>query len=410
MSRATQPETMRLTIRDVAFGGEGVARAPDGMIVFVPFTAVGDEIEADIMHRYKNYARAKLSRLLAPSPDRSAPLCPYFGRCGGCQYQHIKYAVQLQLKARQLQGCLKRIAGLDIPEPSIEGSPRHYGYRNKIVLERVARPNGTVEYGFCEIDNRTFFPLRACPIARPALNAELRRLRDRQIIPLSGDEEAPPKLLLRSSATGETYSSFPARVQREKTFLHESLFGKDVSVPLQSFWQVNSEILERLAAEMKQWVSCLKPAFVIDAYAGIGVFSFASATEVPEGYVIERNAAALEVARRNHRGWGAGERRYVSAFAEAALPNILKQSAMQSRSNNLVILDPPRNGCRTPVTRALVRYPARAIIYVSCNPSTLARDVKILCARGPYHLKRLTVFDMFPQTAHFETAALLTTD
>lgn len=187
--------------------------------------------------------------------------------------------------------------------------------------------------------------------------------------------------------------------------MREALLGREVRVPFASFWQVNPSVSDRLVRTAVEWLAH-GPGILVDAYAGVGVFSLACGEQVAEAVLIERDALAVRAARLNHERWGLAGREFVRGSTERVLPRVL--SRLGGRLDAAaVVLDPPRTGCHEAVTGALVRNRPKQVLYVSCNPATLARDIKRLCGEGVYQVARLAWFDMFAQTAHFETLALL---
>ena len=402
---------LTVTFTDLAFGGEGVARTPDG-IIFVPLTAIGDEAVVEVIEVRKNYARGKLVELVTPGPGRTEPVCPHFGVCGGCQYQHLDYATEFTAKQKQLLDLLTRIGRFEtLPplEPACAAeSP--YGYRNKLRFEaRPARAeNGRkyVEYGYLQNDNKTFLKVTHCPLGRPELGKLLHKAVGSQWDQHNArrrDNQAPAPLTLRIDSRGneEFYFGFaPGRI----SWLNERLNDIEYKVPAEAFWQINPPIAEQLVATINDWTCKLPITSLLDAYAGVGTFSCALTNPtLVERLVIESFRQATEAAQYNllQRGYAC---QIVAETTEKALPRLLPKYPSAS---TLVILDPPRTGCQEKVVKALRASHPAYIAYISCNPATLARDLKALCENATYRLVRLAIFDMFPRTAHFETATLL---
>ncbi|MBO4620438.1 MAG: class I SAM-dependent RNA methyltransferase [Victivallales bacterium] len=402
---------LTVTITDLAFGGEGVARTPDG-VLFVPLTAIGDEAVVEITEVRKNYARGKLVELVVPGPGRTEPVCPHFGVCGGCQYQHLEYTTEFTAKQKQLLDLLTRIGRFENLPPlePVCAAETPYGYRNKLRLEaRPARAeNGRkyVEYGYLQNDNKTFLKVTNCPLGRPELGKLLHKAVGSQWDQHNArrrDNQAPAPLTLRIDSRGneEFYFGFaPGRI----SWLNERLNDLEYKVPAEAFWQINPPIAEQLVATIDDWTRELPITSLVDAYAGVGTFSCAlSNPKLVERLVIESFRQATEAAQYNllQRGYAC---QIVAETTEKALPRLLPKYPANA---TLVILDPPRTGCQEKVLKALRTSHPAYIAYISCNPSTLARDLKVLCEDGAYRLARLAIFDMFPRTAHFETASLL---
>jgi tRNA/tmRNA/rRNA uracil-C5-methylase (TrmA/RlmC/RlmD family) len=411
-SQEIESQTMQIEITDLAYGGNGVGHSSDGRVVFVPFTAPGDVVDVEITREHERYLEGRVTEIVTPSADRCEPRCPHFGRCGGCQYQHLNYAAQLDAKKRQLAQSLKHLAGLrELPEINpVAGSLRHYGYRNKLTLESLPESDPQQpEFGFCELDNQTFFPLDECPLA----SAELNRLiglahkhpKARKVVKV----KKRPRLVLRQPAEGKPRFYF-GKPSHQEPWFHEELCGRPVSVPPGSFWQVNPNVAETLMSTISAWLDQAPGQRFIDAYAGVGAFSLVAGERFAQHVLIERDRSAVKAAETNHRDWGIANPTCICDSTERALPKLLAGSLEQERLGTTLLLDPPRSGCDKRVIQALVDHPVCNLIYVSCNPATLARDLGKLCGEEPgqYAIQRLALFDMFPQTAHFESAVALT--
>lgn len=402
---------LTVTIEDLAFGGEGVARTAEG-VVFVPYTAVGDQALVEITMVRKNFAKGKLLQVITPGPGRTEPLCPHFGICGGCQYQHLDYATEFAAKQKQLVDILQRI-GRFRELPSIEPAccaAEPYGYRNKLRFEaqpaRAENGRKYVDYGYLQNDNKSFLKVTHCPLGRPELGKLLHKAIDSQWNQHNAhrkDSQAPAALTLRIDSSGdeEFYFGFaPGRI----SWLNERLNDIAYKVPAEAFWQINPPIAERLVKTVDQWTCDLPLTSLVDAYSGVGTFSCAITNpHLVERLLIESFRQATEAAQYNlqQRGYAC---QIVTETTERALPRMLPK---YPAGTTLVILDPPRTGCQEKVLKALRNVHPAYLAYISCNPSTLARDLKALCEDGTYRLGRLALFDMFPRTSHFETATLL---
>lgn len=361
-----------LLIHDVGFGGEGIARISD-FVVFVPFVLVGEEVEVEITEVKKRFARSRLIRIIKASPHRTTPLCPYFGDCGGCQYQHIAYPLQLEMKRKQVADLLERIGGLpkDVVAP-VAPCPTPYGYRNRIMIRsQWDKFKQGLNIGFIRADNRLVADVAECKIAEPALNEEIARVR----------AHPPPKggikVVLRVAPKGW-------------------------EVPRDSFFQNNFFLLPELVKAVRDCLHASGARFLVDAYCGVGFFSIELAGLVERFVGIELDALAIKAARKNAESRKAHNGEFISARAEEALPAVLS-NLMPAETT--VLLDPPRTGCPLPSLEMLRQTRVRQIIYVSCHPATLARDLNILCAGNVFEVKHVVPLDMFPQTQHVECVA-----
>jgi tRNA/tmRNA/rRNA uracil-C5-methylase (TrmA/RlmC/RlmD family) len=376
-------QRVELDITDIAFGGDGIGRI-DGFVVFVPFVIEGERVEAEIVEMKRRYALADLVRVITPSPRRVEPVCPYYGQCAGCQYQHIDYAHQLELKRKQVRDILQRIGG--IPDPPVEpvvASPRHYGYRNKIVVHGPGPP------GFWTARGRSIIPIQQCPIARAELSQKLKE-------PLAVDKH----LTIRCDSAG-IVRTFTEPAPDE--LIEEIVLGNTLRVPLGSFFQVNREVIELALQHVRQVFADSGCHALVDAYCGVGLFALFLGDLAGHVYGIEEDRRAIAAANENARQLGLTGCDFYPGKTERLLSYTLRQCKLD---RTCLILDPPRSGCARPVLKTLRTQKPRKIIYVSCAPVMLARDVKELLAAG-YVLETVTPFDMFPQTQHCEAVAEL---
>ena len=363
---------LTVTIQDIAFGGEGVARV-DEFVIFVPFVVVGEEVEVEIIEVKKKFARARLLEIRKPAPERVAPACRYFGECGGCQYQHIDYPAQLRLKHKQIADLFQRIGGL--PETVIEPvvpCRQPYGYRNRIMIRsQWDKFKQGLNIGFIRHDNRLVVDIEECKVAEPGLNEQIQFVR----------ADPPPKgglkVVLRLAPEGW-------------------------EVPRDSFFQNNYFLLPKLVEAVRERVRESGARHLVDAYCGVGFFAIELADLVESFAGIEIDRLAIQAARANaaHRGRSNGE--FVSGDVAAALPELLSRF---SPASTAIILDPPRAGCSMAILESLRRTRPRQIIYVSCHPATLERDLNVLLREKVYELLKVVPLDMFPQTQHIECVA-----
>jgi len=363
---------LTLAITDLAFGGEGVGRAGD-FVVFVPFVVVGEQVEAEVTEVKKSFARAKLLRVLHASPHRVVPKCRYFGECGGCQYQHIDYPLQLEIKHKQVADLFERIGGFtrDVVRP-VTPCPQPYGYRNRLMVRsQWNKPEQKLNIGFLRHDNRLVVDLEECLIAEPALNEQIKHVR----------AHPPPKgglkVVVRIAPDGW-------------------------EVPPDSFFQNNFFLLPKLVEVVRD---CLRDGGcrnLVDAYCGVGFFGIELADAVERFLGVELDHQAIKAAKRNAASRRIANGEFVEGRAEELLANILERFEAASTT---VLIDPPRTGCPPVGLQSLRQNRPAQIIYVSCHPATLARDLSALCAEGVYELKSVTPLDMFPQTQHVECVA-----
>ncbi len=365
-------DKLTLTVSDIAFGGEGVARHND-FVYFVPWVAVGEVAEAEVTEVKKQFARTKLLRVAQPSPDRVLPLCRYFGECGGCQYQHLAYPKQLQLKQKQVRDLFQRIGGLDpaVVAPVVP-CPAPYGYRNRIMIRsQWDKFKQGLNLGFIRAADRLVEDIERCEIAEPALNDQIKEVR----------AHPPPKgglkVVLRIAPEGW-------------------------EVPPDSFFQNNLFLLPKLVEVVRQCLRQSRARHLADIYCGVGFFSLETADLVESFTGVEYDQLAIKAARRNAAARNRTNGEFVAGTAEALLPQILARFRPGATS---VLLDPPRKGCRPEMLDLLRQVRPRQIIYVSCQPATMARDLNVLSAGDVFRVAQVVPLDMFPQTAHVECVA-----
>lgn len=365
-------DTVTLRITDIAFGGEGVART-DEFVVFIPFTCVGDLVEATITEMHKRFARAQLQKVVESSADRVTAPCVYFGDCGGCQYQHLAYGAQLRAKHKQIRDLFQRVGNLppDIVAPVIP-CPKPYGYRNRIMIRsQWDKFKQGLSIGFIRHDNRLVVDIQECLISEPGLNEQIAHVR----------AHPPPKgglkVVLRILPPGW-------------------------EVPPDSFFQNNFALLPGMVRVVRDCLKAASTSHLLDLYCGVGFFSLELAGVVERFTGIELDRLAIQAARRNAANRGATNGEFIAGATEDMLPKVLDRF---SPAKTTVLVDPPRKGCHPSMIELLRAHPPRQLIYVSCHPATMARDLNALCSDNVFTVSGVTPLDMFPQTAHVECVA-----
>ena len=422
-------ETTEVLVESMAFKGYGVARV-EGRVVFIPYCVTGDEARIEIVAEKKNYSLGRLEAVLHPSPWRTDPRCPYFGRCGGCQWQHIEGPEQTAIKRNILQDILQRVGGMkEIPSVSILPSPQSYGYRARVQLKVVGEALGYYQAG-----SHRIVDIDHCPISHPLINQILPILREERsaLSPLKeieirvSPEEGRGVLVLRSFSFQQRMKDVAGELLRGHPILKGiSISGKDrfhslgdpllaFSVSLarkeekrrlklraspESFFQVNPEQNQALVQTVLQFGEVREEERVLDLYAGIGNFSLPLGSEAREVVGVEENKSAVEDARSNAKENQIDRCEFLPGRTEEVLRDWRKEKP------DLVILDPPRAGGKRIIDLIIGLNPKR-IVYVSCDPATLSRDLRLFAEEG-YSLQKLSLIDMFPQTYHMEVVALL---
>ena len=357
---------IELTIEDIAFGGKGVGRE-HGKAVFVPYTIDGEMVSAEIVREKKQFAEADLVEVNKSSTNRVAPQCPYFGRCGGCAYQHIDYQHQLAIKWRQVRDALRRIGKLkEIPMRPIVPSPKQYAYRNRITVHAL---DGLI--GFFRRDSHRLIDIERCPISRDEVNTALAEL-------------------------------------REQKHVRDGHYTLRAATDLRVFSQVNDDIAEALRSMIVDLVPS-NQRLLIDAYCGAGFFVKALLDKFERVIGIDWDRFAIAAAKENatdKETYVAGDVEEVEGAVSAAFASGEDQPLAFARSApTTMIVDPPATGLTEGMRTTIINLAPDTLIYVSCNPPTLARDLKELQHR--FAINSITPLDMFPQTAEIEILAHL---
>ena len=393
------------------YGGEVMGRLPDGRAVFIPYALPGERVSVRLVEEKRSYARAELVEVLQASPQRTSARCAHFGECGGCHYQHLPYAVQLQVKADVLREQLERIGGLSgvQVEPAV-ASPLPFNYRNHIQFHLSAEG----KLGYQAARSERVIPIREChlpeaPIAAlwPQLDIEPLPGLERVGVRLGADDEL--QVIFESSQSeGLDFSVEELPISAvhlgpggclvlagSETLLFEVL-ERSFQVSAGSFFQVNTRQAEAMLQHLLEILPLTSQSRLLDVYCGVGLFSAFLAPRVAQLVGVEAAPTACEDFAAN-----LDEFDNVSLYATAA-EDVLGSVDFHP---DIIVVDPPRAGLGKAALNGLLAQGAPCIAYVSCDPSTLARDAKGLVQAG-YRLQRLTPFDLFPQTYHIESISL----
>jgi 23S rRNA (uracil1939-C5)-methyltransferase len=357
-SAPARGETIEVTIEKVIFGGDGLARIPPGVVIFVPFAAEGDRVRVRLVERKAQHGRGEIVAMLQPGPARENPPCPYYAKCGGCRYQHVTYAEELRYKENQVREAFTRVGKLpDAPILPILAAPNPYGYRNRITVHAESG-----QIGFRGVNGRDLVDIRECLLARPEVNAQLSRLR----------------------------AGHPAEG-------HSSL--RDATVPPSGFFQANHDLRETLRGLIAKALPD-KGKTLIEGYCGGGFFTEAVAGRFERVLAVDNDPRTLRDAHR----LGLGHVEWREADAAFVLPEDLRALTPAAASETSVLVDPPREGLPVRVTEALCLDPVAHLAYVSCDPATLARDARMLSKT--YRLVSVQPIDLFPRTAQIECVSV----
>ena len=399
-------EVVRIT--DVAYGGDGAARLEDGRICFIPFVGMNELVRVRIIKESKKFCRGEVAEVIEPSESRVEAPCPHYEVCGGCNYQHLAYEAQVELKEAQFRQVVRRIGGLDISDDAVEvvASERAYKYRNRVTLAPQRRSDDEdrteeLSYGFVARDKRTIIPIKECLLAREQVNEMIPKLNKTRWGRKNMSRDKPKKATLRYASGNDEGLIYYGLAPEGMPWRREISGGKDFSIPTGSFSQVNHEVAEKLQEMCASIVNGLDECkFVIDAFCGAGFLSMGMRGVDVIGLEIDAHGA--EAANYNASERGLESHKYIRGDVD----RMLKQRLGKRVDETLLLLDPPRSGCGEGTMKAIAKKLPRWVLYVSCDPATLGRDLKNLVGFG-YEKRKLAMLDMFPQTSHFESLILL---
>jgi 23S rRNA (uracil1939-C5)-methyltransferase len=433
---------VELLIDKLVQGGDGLATL-DGMKVFVPYSAPQERVRARIVTQKRDYAVAEIEEVLEPSPLRIDAPCPYFGMCGGCQLQHINYQGQLVVKKLYVNEALQRIGQVFVPVRNVTTEAEPWHYRNKTQYPVGSAGNG-MAIGFFKRGTHDLLDVPACllhPVEFDRLREAIRAIlvaagetgyneakhegNVRHIVLRQGtrdggllaivvtrtpefDRRAAELIAEQPGLTGVVHSVVPARTNRimghqatvlaGSGHLNQSVLGKTFQVSAPSFFQVNIEQAEELCRKILKHIAPNGDELVVDLYSGVGMISLLVAPFVQQVTAIEADATAVEDAKANAQAQAVRNVEFVCGDVSREIGRVA--------STDVIILDPPRKGCPADTLRRIAALRPKRIVYVSCNPATLARDLATLEQSG-YATHEIEPVDMFPQTFHVEVIARL---
>lgn len=435
MNLPKKDQIIPLEIHGMGSGGEGVG-SQDGYVVFVDGALPGELVEARMVESRKRHGFAELRSITRPSPDRTKPPCPLFGRCGGCQIMHLAYPKQLEMKRQRVVDTLQRIGKIDCFVPPCLPSPSPLAYRNKIQLP-VRNSEKEIAFGLYARSSHDLVEVDACPIhcsmgdevyraVREILkrcNQELRHLliksavRTQEALVIVVANQPPSPLLAElaqeilaahPSIKGVVHNQHAGRDNVILGRVYQTLAGSNTiqerlgdfifKISAASFFQVNPAQAERLYDKAVEFAELTGKESVLDAYCGVGTLSLYFAKLAKKVLGVECVAQAIENARENAKLNGIRNVSFTVAAAEDFIGKLCQM--------DIALLNPPRKGCEPSFLDGLGRLGPKKIIYISCDPATLARDLARLLKFG-YKVDAIQPFDMFPQTTHVETVVRL---
>lgn len=388
-------QEIELEIDTLTNMGQGLGRIDD-WVVMVRFALPGERVKARVFRNDKNFSEADLLEVLVPSPHRVEAPCPLFGECGGCQYQNLDYDTQLQWKTQQVKELLWHMARVDHPVQPAIASPKTYGYRSKLTphfdLPRGDRP---MRIGFLQAGTRSrYVDVPRCPLASEPMNDALAQLRQQTV---ERHRSKPFKkggtLLIREHRDGVATNP--------QDIVQEQVEDLTFSFPAGEFFQNNPSILPAFTGYVRQKARQAGARFLVDAYCGSGLFCLTAARDFDQAVGIEVSEFSVQYAVKNAAANEVANARFVVGDAASIFSQIDFPGA-----DSAVVIDPPRKGASEDFLRQLLDFGPRSVVYVSCNPATQTRDLRLLLDGG-YQIDEIQPFDLFPQTRHLECIVVL---
>jgi len=384
---------LRLTLGQMTNRGHCLAHTEDGLAVFVAYGLPGEEVVAEVGRAYREHLEAHVVEVISAAPERVQPLCPYFGSCGGCNFQHMPYERQLELKREVVAETLRRIGRFEeAPVPPAIASPLPWFYRNQARFST----NRNGEIGFTRRGSHRVERIDICYIVEPAIRDLIPQLQGHgaglhQIVARTGVNTGD--LLINPDLSGRGVK-FPTG----QDWMTECVEGQPFDISSAAFFQVNTRQAENMVRLVRERLQLGPGDVLADLYAGVGFFSKLLAPNCRAVVAIEVSKAAADNARRNLVGVENVE--YQLGDVEKVLPCLVRRP-------NKVLLDPSREGCTPAAVDAILAIAPERVVYVSCDAATLARDLRRM-VDGGYTLHEVQPLDMFPQTFHIECIATLT--
>ena len=444
-------DIVKIKITSATAEGSGVGKTEDNIVVFVPMTAIGDEIEARILKVKKTYAFGKIEKIITPSAARISPDCPNFSKCGGCVWRHISYDEELKIKSQKVKDAVERIGGISTEFRPIIGSDRVNRYRNKAQFPFGKDKEGGAVIGFYAFHSHRIIDCDDCALQPEIFKTVMDVTRDfiertntdiydestgkgrlRHLYIRLGEVTNELMVCYVVNGNGLKQEDMLVKMLREslpnlKTVVFNSnrektnvilgnknrvAYGKgyitDVLCRLKfkispfSFWQVNRAQAEKLYSKAKEYAKLSGDEVLLDLYCGTGTIGLTMAQDCKQLVGVEIVEDAVNDAKANAEANGINNARFICADAPTAAEQLRKEGT----APDVVILDPPRKGCGEELVKTIRKMNPKRVVYVSCDPATLARDLKYFAENG-YITQEVTPCDMFPRTAHCETVVLL---
>ncbi len=398
--RPQDDREIELLIQRLTNEGDGVGNSPDGPVVFVPFTAPGDRVRVRVLQKRKRFWRGELLELLEPGPGRAEPCCEVFGSCGGCAWQHLSYDAQLKAKAEILSSALQRIGKLTLPgEVEILPSPLAYAYRGRA---RIRVQNGRL--GYFQRGSHQFCQAASCPVLLPVLEKRWQEMTrdagatDGEWELSSGSDSSGREKVVRVTALAEIPED--GAVPDDATSLFLEVGGQRIEISAGGFAQANPLLYDALAERVAEAVGSGER--LLELYCGAGFFTVGLAQHFSALRAVEQVPQAGKDLAKNLSRAGVVN----VSFTPGRVEEVLQQAEIKNFAPQVVFVDPPRVGMAAEVVDGLCAMRPARIVYLSCDPATLARDLARMEKQG-YRLRLLEGIDLFPQTPHVEALAVM---
>ena len=383
---------LEVVIEKIVPNGFGLAFA-ENLTVFVPLAAKGDRLRVRVNQLKGKTAFAEIVEIIEPSPDRTAPRCPYFGRCGGCDFQQLNYAAQLAAKVGIIQDCLARIGRINYErEIPIIGSPRDYEYRSRAQWHLNTRKK---KFGYFQRKSHDVIDVEICPILKPELQEVLTELRET----IAWESFWSEMVEIESATASGDVSVYSAEIIEPTEEVAFTANGETYLHDATSFFQGNPFLIEAL---IETALGDAAGATAIDLYCGVGFFTLPLARKFQTVFGVEGYDKAIDYAEKNIEN----ARLSNVKFFRETVSDWLTENTVNLKKSDFLLLDPPRSGTEKETVEAIINLQPKQISYVSCEPSTLARDLKIFC-ENYYSIESIVALDLFPQTHHVETVVRL---
>ncbi|MBU0571331.1 MAG: hypothetical protein KJ995_00780 [Candidatus Omnitrophica bacterium] len=374
---------LRTQIYSLAYGGDGVGKV-DGKVCFVKGALPGEDVVFNPVKETASYIKGDLARVDEPSPDRVEPKCPHYGVCGGCQLQHVSYEKELFYKKAQAEELVRRLAGIkQFICGEIVASPAPYNYRGNVTMHK-----GDTGYGYYARDGRTVIKIANCAIADEHINDEL------SLLDAGGRND---RMTLKVDHNGHVWSS----IRPGERFFVDRYRDVNMTFSPHVFSQCNRYISGEIAETLDNWIGEVRDdAVLFDVYCGIGFFSFLIKQKFSARIGIDSERVSIDCAKTTVRDLGFPGAKFYRGIVEEKFPGLFEKNMA---GENVVLIDPPRKG----VKKEFIEWIAASsgvgrMFYMSCDPATLARDIKVVVSGGAWKLGRSVIFDMFPRTGHIE--------